>query len=116
MEATPAKWYAARAAFEAARARELERRERTGYCDGWWDAPHYVQHWLKHETEADGTEGELMADMRADPDLPHHFPTLKRMRDYVRLKSKGDPLAMATVLDIWRRYRKWGRRLSPRLF
>jgi hypothetical protein len=116
MEPATSKWHAAHAAFEAARARELERRERTGYCDGWWDAPYYVQHWLKQEIATDDPEGDLMADMRADPDLPHHFPTLKRMRDYARLRSRGDPLVMAAVPSVWRRYRKWGRRLGPCLF
>jgi hypothetical protein len=109
-------WEQRYAAFEAAKARELERRQRTGYCDGWWDAPHYVKAWLKQARITDEPEGDLVTDMRTDPEIPHHFPTLKRMRDYVRLKSRGDRLIMAAVPGVWRRYRKWIReRVNPHL-
>jgi len=109
----------------AARAREMERRVRTGLPDPWWDAPHYVRAWLKQEIQElsdDGVEcvERLIIAMRADPDIPHHFPTAKYMREYVRRMSKGDrvddELAMAAVPSVWRRYRKWGRGFSPRLF
>jgi hypothetical protein len=100
------KWHAD---TEAARAREMERRARTGFSDPWWDAPHYTRRWLKEVEVTDDPEGELIAGMRADPDLPHHFWGLKQMRLYARRKSGGDEAVMAAVLGVWRRYKKWCR-------
>ena len=103
-------------ALDAAKAWEADRCARTGIADPWWDAPHYVKAWLKNAEVTDDPEGDLIADMRADPDILHHFWGLKQMRRYVWLKSRGDKLIMAAVPGVWRRYRKWGRHISPPLF
>jgi hypothetical protein len=102
-----------------ARAREMERRARTGVLDPWWDAPHYVRMWLKRKIPKGTPESvaNLIVAMRADPDIPHHFPSTKSLRGYVRVTSKGDAVAVAAALNVWRRYWQWGkRRLSPPIF
>jgi len=76
------------------------------YPDPWRDAPNYTRQWLKRAKITDDPEGDLIADMRTDPDIPHLFINRKRMRDYVRFKA-GDPAILAAVPGVWRRYRKW---------
>jgi len=99
------------------KAREAKRRARTGIADPWWDAPHYVEAWLRSAEVTRGPEGDLIAAMRADPDIPHHFPSAKSLRQYVQVTSEGDAVAMAAALAVWRRYWQWGkRRLSPPIF
>jgi hypothetical protein len=80
-----------------------------GTGDPWHDAPNYTCHWLRRAKVTDDPEGDLIADMRTDLDIPHLFPTFKHMRDYVSRKSRGDPLILAAVPGVWRRYRKWCR-------
>jgi hypothetical protein len=89
---------------------EWEKAERIRTLDPWHDAPNYTAHWLNQAQVTDDPEGDLIADMRTDPDIPHLFPTLKAMRAYVGRKSRNDPLVMAAVLGVWRRYRAWCRR------
>jgi hypothetical protein len=108
-----------RKTLAVARVRETERRTRTGIPDPWWDAPHYVRLWLGRKIPKDTPKSvaNLIATMRADPDIPHHFPSTKSLREYVRVTSKGDAVAMAAALNVWRRYWQWGkRRLSPPIF
>jgi hypothetical protein len=95
----------------AAKTREAERRARTGIVDPWWDAPHYVRAWLQGAEVTEDPEGNLIAAMRADPDIPHHFPSTKSLRQQGRCRGT------AAALAVWRRYWQWGkRRVSPPLF
>jgi hypothetical protein len=65
-----------------------------------------VKVWLARERITDNTEGDLIADMRNDIDLPSLFPNIAAMREYLR--SRGAcPEALAAVPRVWRRYRRW---------
>jgi hypothetical protein len=108
--------------LDTARIRENERRARTGLSDPWWDAPHCVREWLKTEDLAVSLAGspadDLIAYMQADPDVPHHFPSQKYLRNYVQNRQKQTcaDLDMAAMPGVYARYYKWGKHRSPPLF
>jgi hypothetical protein len=54
----------------------------------------------------DTPAGDLIADMRADPDIPELFKSLDAMKDYFRSRGACRE-AMAEVPGVWRRYRAW---------
>jgi hypothetical protein len=43
----------------------------------------------------DDPEGDLIADMQTDRDIPGLFGNLKAMHDFVSFKSRGDPKILA---------------------
>jgi phytoene dehydrogenase-like protein len=43
--------------------------------------------WLKCARVTDDPEGDLVADMRRDPDRPRTFTSLKALRGYIGFKS-----------------------------
>jgi hypothetical protein len=53
--------------------------------------------WLRRKIPKGTSEPvvNLIAAMRADPDIPHHFPSTKSLREYVRVTSKGNAVAVA---------------------
>lgn len=63
--------------------------------------PNWTSRWLKRARITNDPVGDLIGDMRTDPDIPRLFPNLKSMRDYVSIKSKGDRLIMAAVPGAW---------------
>jgi hypothetical protein len=63
--------------------------------------------WLAVARITNDPEGDLIADMRTDRDIPGLFGNLKAMHDYVSFKSRGDPKILAAVPGVWRRYRRW---------
>ena len=60
--------------------------------------------WLRKTPQTDDPVGDLLNDMRHDPDLPN-FTSLKQISQYVSRKSGSDPNIMATVRPAWSRYR-----------
>lgn len=70
------------------------------------EEPNWTRRRLERARITDDPEGDLITDMRTEPDIPE-FPDLKSMRDYVRFKRMGDRLILAAVPGAWRRYRSW---------
>ena len=68
--------------------------------------------WLKYAKVTDDPEGDLVYDMRRDPDRPPTFTSLKALRRYIGFKSHYDPAVLAAVPGAWRRYRAWRERQS----
>jgi hypothetical protein len=62
--------------------------------------------WLERARVTDDPEGDLVADMRRDPDRPRTFTSLKALRGYIGFKSHYDPAVLASVPGAWRRYRR----------
>jgi hypothetical protein len=65
-----------------------------------------VRAWLQSARIAETPEGDLIADMRVDPGLPDHFPSIGSMRGYLETKGACRE-ALAVVPGVWRRYRRW---------
>jgi hypothetical protein len=72
------------------------------------------EEWLKQAKVTNDPEGDLVTDMRRDPDRPPTFTSLKALRSYVGFKSHYDTTVLASVPGAWRRYRAWcSRRYRP---
>jgi hypothetical protein len=54
----------------------------------------------------DDPEGDLITDMRSDPNIPRLFKNFEEIRGYVRDKG-GCPEAVKAVAGVWIRYRRW---------
>jgi hypothetical protein len=54
----------------------------------------------------DDPVGDLIADMRRDPNLPRLFPNIKAVREYLRQKN-ASPAAVAAVPIFWRRFNQF---------
>ena len=69
----------------------------------------FVRVWLEAARITCDPQGDVIADMRDDPDVPALFVNIKEMRHY--LHSKGArPEALAAVPGVWRRYTSWLKR------
>lgn len=66
--------------------------------------------WLKSAKVTDDPEGDLVHDMRRDPDRPPTFTSLRALRRYVGFKSHYDAAVLASVPGTWRRYQAWRKR------
>ena len=67
---------------------------------------HAVREWLSRSRVTDTPEGDLIADMRADKDIPRLFSNIDEMRSYLLSKGAGHG-ALSAVPAVWRRYRSW---------
>jgi len=65
------------------------------------------EEWLKQAEVTDDPEGDLISDMRADPDRPATFDSLEALRSYVGFKNHHDREVLASVPGAWRRYEAW---------
>ena len=57
--------------------------------------------------------GEVIANMRRDPNVPPLFCHINEMRGYLRLKGASTE-ALAAVPILWRRYSEWLKRNFPK--
>lgn len=65
----------------------------------------YSRKWLEGMVVTDNPEGDLVADMLRDPNLPPLFLSIKMMRNHI-LDHGGCPEAVAAVPGVWQRYKK----------
>jgi hypothetical protein len=65
----------------------------------------FTRQWLARARITDNPEGDLIADMRADPDIPPLFHNIDEMRGYLARKGACIP-AMEAVRKVWPRYRR----------
>lgn len=65
----------------------------------------YSRKWLESMGVTDDPEGDLVADMLRDPDLPPLFLSMKMMRNYI-LDHGGCREAVEAVPGVWQRYKK----------
>jgi hypothetical protein len=69
-----------------------------------------VEAGLRRARITDDSAGDVIADMRRDPDVPPLFHHIGEMRSYLRLK-RAPTEALAAVPTLWRLYSDWvGRR------
>jgi hypothetical protein len=66
----------------------------------------WTKNWLAATRVTDDPMGDLITDMRSDPDIPHLFKNIDALRDYLRSKGACRE-ALAVVPRVWRRYRDW---------
>jgi hypothetical protein len=66
----------------------------------------WTKEWLACCHVTDSIAGDVIMDMRRDPDLPPLFRNLEHMRDYLRLKQAPKE-AIKALPAIWRRYSRW---------
>jgi YozE SAM-like fold len=66
----------------------------------------WTKNWLAVTRITEDPAGDLIADMRTDPNIPHLFSSRDAMRDYVRSKGACRQ-ALAAVPIVWRRYKSW---------
>jgi hypothetical protein len=71
--------------------------------------PDTTRKFLQQSRVTNNPVGDLIGDMRTDPDLPPDFQTFSQLRDYIRSKSQDNGLVMAAVPGVWRRYQRWQR-------
>jgi hypothetical protein len=64
-----------------------------------------TKRWLARARITDDPAGDLIADMRRDPDVPSRFDSIEAMRSYLHRKG-ACRAALAAVPLVWRRYRK----------
>lgn len=68
------------------------------------DTPVYrFGEWLKHVLPDDDAIGNLIRDIKRDPDLPGIYTQYQLKRHLI---AKGDP-RVALVPELWGIYRKW---------
>lgn len=108
-------WYTDRALAEQIRD-ELERRlsgasvhlvarlARRGAVADTQNTP--VRAWLARARITDDPEGDFIADMRGERDLPYLFRNIEHMRTYLWLRGACFE-AQAAVPGVWRRYDRW---------
>src|SRR6187455_147076 len=61
---------------------------------------------VRHARVTHNPAGDLIADMKADRELPDTFAGRERLETYLVLRGACDD-AMALVPQVWRRYRSW---------
>jgi hypothetical protein len=62
--------------------------------------------WLRRARITDDSMGDLIADMRRDPNVPPLFNHIDEMRSYLTLKGASIE-RLAAVPILWRRYAHW---------
>lgn len=65
-----------------------------------------TKEWLAASRITNTPAGDMIADMRRDPDIPPLFHSAEEMRSYLSLKGACRE-ALATVPAAWVRYRRW---------
>jgi hypothetical protein len=68
----------------------------------------WTAHWLRRARITDDPVGEVIANMRRDPDVPPLFQHINEVRSYLRRKGASTE-ALAAVPILWRRYLNWFR-------
>jgi hypothetical protein len=68
--------------------------------------PTTTQAWLAAAQITDDPAGDVIADMRRDPDIPALFKNIDAMRDYLRTKGACRE-ALAALPIVWRRHQGW---------
>jgi YozE SAM-like fold len=71
----------------------------------------WTKNWLASARITDDPMGDLIADMRRDPNIPSLFKNIDAMRDYLRTKGACRE-AIAVVPKLWRPIPKLGRPAS----
>ena len=66
----------------------------------------WTANWLHSTRTTDGAAGEVIADMRRDPNVPPLFHHIGEMRGYLRRK-RAPTEALAALPILWRRYADW---------
>jgi hypothetical protein len=68
----------------------------------------WTANWLRRARITDDPVGEVIANMRRDPDVPPLFQHINEVRSYLRRKGASTE-ALAAVPILWRRYLNWFR-------
>jgi hypothetical protein len=68
--------------------------------------PNWTKAWLAKARITNNPEGDLIADMRRDPDIPRLFRSRAEMRDYIKGKGACRE-ALLVVTKVWLRYRRF---------
>lgn len=72
----------------------------------WTATMSWTKAWLAVAKRSDDPEGDLIADMARDPNIPILFHNIESMRAYLHDKGACRE-AIAAVPRVWRRYRRW---------
>jgi hypothetical protein len=62
--------------------------------------------WLRRVRITDDSMGDVIADMRRDPNVPSLFHHIRDMHSYLTLKGASIE-RLAAVPILWRRYSQW---------
>ena len=68
----------------------------------------WTANWLRRARITDDPVGEVIANMRRDPDVPPLFRHINEVRSYLR-RNCASTEALAAVPILWRRYLNWFR-------
>jgi hypothetical protein len=68
--------------------------------------PNWTKAWLAKARITDDPEGDLISDMRRDPNIPRLFHNRTEMRDYIKARGACRE-AVTAVTKVWIRYRRF---------
>lgn len=66
----------------------------------------WTKAWLANARITDDPVGDVIADLKRDPNVPRLFHNAEEMRNYIRSRQ-GCREAIAAVSAVWKRYRRW---------